>query len=163
MKYLKLSNSSSLVKLDDEDYDRLPGYLWSLGKGNIYNSRFNLILCRFILGITDISLQPDHIDRDIFNCQKENLRVCTKQQNCFNRGKGEYLKKPSSKYKGIYWMKNRKCWAVRIYVNGQRLSLKTYKSEIKAAEAYNEAVKKYYGEFGYLNKIDKKERINKSI
>jgi len=56
-----------------------------------------------------------------------------------------------SKYKGVVYRAHKKLWVARISVNRKRIYIKSCKSEIDAAKAYDEAAKKYYGEFAYLN------------
>jgi hypothetical protein len=42
-------------------------------------------------------------------------------------------------------------WVARITVNKKRMSLGSFKSEIDAAKAYDEAALKYYGNYAKLN------------
>jgi hypothetical protein len=99
----------------------------------------------------------DHINHNGLDNRKANLRVATRKQNVWHRRKFsgrtyDGLKQPSrSKYKGVDWSKEMKRWRVRIRVNGKRLYLGSFENEIDAAKAYDEASKKYHGEFAALN------------
>lgn len=44
-----------------------------------------------------------------------------------------------------------KRWRARILVNGKRIYLGSFENEIDAAKAYDEAAKKYHGDFAGLN------------
>jgi len=51
----------------------------------------------------------------------------------------------------VDWAKDMKRWRTRILVNGKRLYLGSFKNEIAAAKAYDEAAKRYHGEYAALN------------
>lgn len=96
----------------------------------------------------------DHIDRNPLNNRKENLRFCRHMENLRNRPKPKG-KKSSSIFKGVY-MPNQKVgakkpWVARIMVNYRGISLGCHATQEDAARAYNEAAKKYFGEFACLN------------
>jgi hypothetical protein len=94
----------------------------------------------------------DHINHDILDNRKANLRICTHQQNQWNtRPSGRHNKQHG--YKGVRLMKGRKCWRARIYLNGKQIHIGCFTTQIEAALAYNECAKKYYGEFACLNEI----------
>lgn len=91
----------------------------------------------------------DHKDRDSLNDRIENLRVATKSENNRNCSSA---KKSSSKYLGVS-LQDGKYWSSKIWVNGKSKHLGLFTDEISAAHCYNEAAKKYHGEFASLNII----------
>lgn len=79
------------------------------------------------------SNQIDHIDRDGFNNNIENLRIVTQQQNMLNRNfKGYSLCKKTNKYR------------VRIMLNGKTYNGGYFKTEEEAIEKREELKKQYH-------------------
>lgn len=159
MKILFLKHPKTLatwkeIWIDDEDFDRVNKYNWCIGINNYViatniwkenGDRTSIRLARFILNLTDPELQVDHIDRNPFNNQKENLRVCKNYQNMWNQGPYK------GKYKGVCFHINRNKWISSISVHSKRIHLGSFDTEVEAARAYDEGSRKYHGEFGYLN------------
>ena len=81
----------------------------------------------------------------------DNLRECSKAQNGMNRGP---QKNNKSGFKGVSWHKPYSKWVARIRYNDKYSNLGYFEDKVDAAKAYNEAVKKHFPEFGYLNKIE---------
>jgi len=90
----------------------------------------------------------DHKNCDGLNNLRSNLRRATKAQNTQNRRK---RKNTSSQYIGASYDKNYKKWASQIVYEGKKIWLGRFDSEIEAAKAYDEAAKKYHGEFARIN------------
>lgn len=84
----------------------------------------------------------DHINGIKADNRIVNLRLATPTQNQQNKaGYGQYSK-------GVTWRDRiRKPWQAKIRVNGQRLHLGSFETEEEAAQAYQEACRKYHGEF----------------
>ena len=106
---------------------------------------------RYLLGLTDPKIQADHKNLNGLDNRLENLRVATPRQNNINR---EKLNNCSSKYKGVNVEKYG--FRVRIRIMNEnniskRLHLGYFQDEIEAAKVYDEAAKKYHGEFAILN------------
>ena len=57
----------------------------------------------------------------------------------------------ASKYKGVSFDKHGNKWIVSISRDGIRHKVGRFKTEKDAAIAYDNAAKKYFGEFAYLN------------
>ncbi len=91
----------------------------------------------------------DHINHDGMDNRDANLRAATRAQNMRNRRK--ISKSSSSKYKGVTWKKDRSKWEASITFERKYIFLGHFENEIDAARAYDEAAKKYHGEFACLN------------
>lgn len=100
---------------------------------------------RFIMDAKGI----DHWDHNGLNNQRYNLRIATIPQNGWNQG---LSKVNVSGYKGVYWRKDIGKWVAQIEVNGKRIWLGAFVNVVDAANAYDVAALKYYGEFALTNK-----------
>ena len=89
----------------------------------------------------------DHINRNRLDNRKANLRYATRSQNGFNR----INVKHSSIYKGVFYRKVSKKWGASIRSPDKKIHLGLFLDEIEAAKVYDEAAKKYHGEFAVLN------------
>ena len=118
--------------------------------------RKNLQMHNLVLDVPP-GMFADHVNHNGLDNRKANLRAVTHMQNVWNRRKFSGLtscgvKRPSrSKYKGVDWANDMKRWRARIRVNGKRIYLGSFESELDAAKAYDTAAKKYHGEFATVN------------
>lgn len=142
--------------VDDEDYDSLVTYKWycaSYKRGNyaITWADGQHILMHRMITRAPRGLVVDHINSNGLDNRKSNLRICTNAQNIQHSKKQS---NNSSGYRGVYWYKKYGKWRARIGVNGKRIGIGYYDNKNEAALAYNEAAKKYHGEFAVTNHVD---------
>jgi hypothetical protein len=107
-----------------------------------------LLLHRFILGVTDPSVEVDHKDHDgLRNC-RSNLRRSTGQQN---KQHSRTRTDNTSGFKGVYWNTKMEIWEACIKVNGKNKWLGAYLDKKYAALAYDRAARKQFGKFAVTN------------
>lgn len=155
------------ILLDPEDFHRVNLFTWSysLGKKKYYNIQTRIDgkvtnLPHYILNLPS-TIGIDHIDRDPFNNRKDNFRICTTQQNNWNRS--PQFNKLGTKYKGVSYHVRRNKWQTRITKNGRTYHLGYFETDIEAAKAYNSAALAYFGEYAYLNPLyEKSKTLNDS-
>lgn len=103
----------------------------------------SLYLHRFITGCP-AAYKVDHRDNDTLNNQRPNLRIATHDQNNLNRGTWSL-----SGYKGVTRVRHR--FRARITVAHEQQHIGYYADPIEAAQAYDAAAHKLFGEFAWLN------------
>jgi hypothetical protein len=99
------------------------------------------------LDILDPNLEVDHIDLNPLNNHPSNLRLCEPRENSRNRSR---MKDSCSGFKGVSFDRKSNKWRARIRVDYELISLGSYSTKEDAYLTYQEASKKYHGEFGRL-------------
>ena len=95
----------------------------------------------------------DHINHNTLDNRLSNLRICTHQQNLSNQSLSQAS---TTRFKGVHLSKEKgrvKRFVAYIKVKQVRRVIGYYLTAIEAARAYNDAAKKSFGEFAYLNKV----------
>lgn len=121
-----------LATVDDCDKGLVVGHSWCLLKNGYAASRMDkklIYLHRLVMRFPPA--QVDHWDRNKLNCQRDNLRTGTDDQNKQNvPGRGG-----SSKYRGVFWSAKDERWMTGF--GGAKGSRKRFKCE-EAAGAFIE-------------------------
>lgn len=147
MKYI-VTQKQEKIAVDDELYDDLNQYQWYIHQGYACRSvqtekgSRKLRMHRQILGLewgkqgsnTEV---VDHIDRDKLNNTKGNLRLCTKQENEWNRA---IYSNNTTGYTGVRLTKNKENpYQAVIKIDNITRCLGSFTTAEKAYIAYLEA------------------------
>lgn len=154
MKEIPLTQGK-VALVDDADFELVNQFKWFANfiskvwyvcrtvKSN--GKSHTVYLHKFLTGFK----QTDHKDGNGLNCQRENLRAATSQQN--RRGKQAKREFTSSRFRGVTWDASRDLWKSQIRFKGKTVFLGRFKNEISAARCYDDAAKKFYREFAAPN------------
>lgn len=166
MKKLKLT-TGEIALISNIDYKKVSKKNWYYikrkdnKKSYIVSSAYKknksnrILLHHFILEIkSSRNYCVDHKNGNIFDNRRKNLRIATYSQNNCNKNKMSHRsgKALTSKYKGVSWDKYELKWRPVVYYKGKKYSFGYFKSERKAALAYNKMAKKIHGKFARINK-----------
>jgi hypothetical protein len=144
------------VTVDLIVYEKIKHIVWSTGTRNYVHGRVDrgngvikrTTLHRFIMDFPCGII--DHINSNPLDNRLSNLRVVTTHENNYNRSKT--IGNTTSIYKGVSLAKASKRFMAGIQHNGKAINLGYFKSEENAAQAYNFAADKLFGEFAKYNK-----------
>lgn len=113
------------------------------------------VMHRFIYRLNNIpipdGMEIDHINNNVLDNRKENLRLVTRSYNNANARKRS---DNTTGYKGVYKLKDRprkKPYQAYITHKGKRQSLGMHKTAKEAAQAYNDKATELYGDHALLN------------
>lgn len=157
MKEVKLGKYGKWTSfVSDEDFELVSKYRWTRARTDrncdyaVCMDAPHVRMHRLVMGVID---QPgvfvDHKNHNGLDNTRENLRTCTKSQNCSNR---RPKKNASSKYLGVSKSSPGR-WSAAICKMKNYRFLGVFDSEEEAAMAYNEAAKVLHGEFANLNQV----------
>lgn len=153
--------SGHVVFVDDADFSTVSIYSWRVQKKDRGSEkgviegvrteiriagetkRRSVLIHRFLLNPQN-NMKVDHIDGDVLNNRRYNLRICTDQQNLRNSKKKNTN---TSGFKGVSWDKRAKKWMAGICLNGKTIYLGLHLTPQLAHEAYKQKAVELFGEF----------------
>ena len=165
MKEISLTQNK-VALVDDEDFEWLnqfkwyacwSGWVWyAIRKSPILDGkRITILMHREIMNAPN-GVPVDHRNSNGLDNRRENVRLCTNQQNMHNRKKANRNNKLG--IKGVCWHRNTKKFRSQINLNGKKIHLGLFNVLGDADSAYRKAEEKYFGEFArrsYMEVIDK--------
>ena len=151
--YVPLSQGK-LAKISTSDIHLVSGFNWNLRKHAIHSyvarsDKRDSDYKQAIIVMHRVIMSPpkgfvvDHINGDGLDNRRENLRVCTQQENSWNSKKKSTNK---SGVKGVCRHSSGK-WRATICVSAKQISLGLYHSVEEAAKAYERAATEKFGNF----------------
>lgn len=140
------------IIVDGEDSWRLERFDWHIGSHGYacrrekIDGKWAVMLLHREIMACDEGRVIDHINGNVLDNRKENLRQCSMAENLRNR---KTHKNNRSGLKGIYCDRRRKVrpWCAQIRVDGKKIHLGTFAASGEAFAAYVVAARKYHGEF----------------
>jgi len=130
------------ILIDTEDLERVLQHTWSVS--NSYpQAKINKKverLHRFLMNPTEGKV-IDHIDGNILDNRKNNLRICTYKEN---RQNSRRRKEGINQIMGVAKYKGYSKWRAYICTDGKTIHLGMYEAKEDAIKAREEAEKKYW-------------------
>jgi hypothetical protein len=136
-------DTDDLQKVSQYQWHRSPPYNYIISCSTLHN----LKLHRLITGFSH-KYVVDHINGNPLDNRKCNLRVCTHQENMWNR---KTPKTNTTGYKGVCKPKRYGRYVAGIRVDGRQKHLGCFDTALEAAMAYDSAARFYRGEFARIN------------
>lgn len=171
-------SQGKVALVDDEDYEWLSKKKWAynaqrgcafrLGWSWDGTHRSSEYMHRTILNAPR-GMVVDHKDGNPLNNTRANLRLCSSAQNSRNMKKCRT--NTTSRFKGVSWFKRHQNWSIYIKCEQHKYHLGYSDNETEAAEIYDEAADKLFGDFALLNFPERRnqhsrrvvDRVNKAL
>lgn len=138
---------------DKEDFNKIKDYHWTCTKNDYVKSRAKtdgtlldstIRMHILIMNSNPILYDVDHINHNIRNNRKENLRVILHNENLMNT---KLYSNNTTGVKGVYWDKSRKKWMACITAYKKTYHLGRFDNFDDAVKARKEAEIQYHGEY----------------
>ena len=154
MKEIRLTQCK-VALVDDENFEYLNQWNWHITKRkysvyairrlkSIKKSKEVIYMHRLIMG-TPKDREVDHIDHNGLNCQRSNMRNCTRGQNQSNR---RYNNKTG--FRGVH-IGSKNSFTAKLEHDGNTYYLGSFKTISDAARAYDKKAVEIFGEYATLN------------
>ena len=133
-------------------FKHLPGYAvrnWRFEDG----SRRTVFLHDFLMG-SKPGQKVTFINSETLDCRRENLRFATKVE--IQRHQRIQTNK-SLQFKGVDFNKKANVFRARIQISGKTHMLGFFPTDVEAAQAYDAAARKHFGELAAVNFADENE------
>lgn len=139
---------------DLDDYDIIQKYCWYKNSHGYLvakdpNNRKDILQHRLIMNAPENKI-VDHINHNIYDNRKNNLRLVDKSQNGMNH---KISSANTSGVSGVIYHETKEKWVATITVQYERINLGDFENKEDAIKVRKEAEEKYYGEYSYDNSM----------
>lgn len=148
--YIGYTTKGEEFYFDKDDYEKVKGYRWYIDENGYvagWNGEEAIRMHQLIIDDECKCVDHKHGKQSRRDNRKYNLRPCTRSENSCNRDKDC---RNTTGAKGVFRAKKGRFYA-SIVKEGITYHLGVYDTIKEAADAYDEAAKKYHGEFACLN------------
>lgn len=156
------TNSNEKFYFDKEDLEKIKEFAWFEYNGYIATNNYKyseypklLKMHRFVMNVTDSKISIDHINHNIKDNRKINLRRTTQSQNSMNH---KIFSTNNSGVSGVYFSITENKWKSEIHLDGKKISLGTFFKFEDAVLKRKEAEEILYGQYSYENSINLGEK-----
>ena len=138
---------------DLEDYEKIKDFCWHRHRDGYLRTRVDVypngknhyeLMHRWILDIKDTDVEIDHINGNVYDNRKSNLRIVEGSKNAKNLKL--YINNKSG-HKGVSFSKRENRWKAYIQNDNQKIHLGTFLVYEDAVKAREKAEIKYYGDY----------------
>lgn len=145
--------------VDDEDFERVSRYRWSIAHGGnwlIYAVTGSSLVIEWHRRLHALVLQAppriiiDHRNGNPLDNRRKNLRLCSPAENSRNSIAPDIQGK-SSKFKGVWRLGGK--WIAQITCDGAKFRLGSFDTEDDAARVYDTAALDKFKEFALTNEM----------
>lgn len=156
MKKINLSGRLGKNKyffVSDEDFERTSKHTWWLdrmGRPQTDIKYKRLLITRFIMTPPN-GMVVDHINGDQLNNTRENLRICTREEN--QRNRTILNKNSTSGHRGVSWDKFRKKWVAQLSIKYKHIYLGRFDKIEDAVSVVSQEIIKRHGEYANLTSV----------
>lgn len=155
---LPITNSNKILIIDDESFDAIlkhhpiPRFYINDNNSVVYIQSLTWkvkasIGCILLNIKPGTNVVPDHINRNVLDCRRSNLRESTIRKNNLNRSNPKH----SSRFRNVRWVEKYSNWRVTLKYKGHGISGGSFKDEIEAAIRADDLMLEFNGELGQLN------------
>lgn len=148
------TNKGEEFWFDKDDYDLIKDYCWHTASNGYFIAKFgkkHITISRLIMGVLDedwTEIVVDHINGNIMDNRRGNLRIGTPSNNSMNSSKN---KNNTSGVVGVYKIQRTGKWKSKIILNRKQIDLGNFDNFDDAVAARKAAEEKYFGEWSYDN------------
>lgn len=147
------TSTGKFFYFDKEDFDKIKEYCWSIdtegyviANTDFINKKHSTIkMHRLVMNCPPL-YKVDHINHNKYDNRKQELRICTNQQNCMNR---KIQCNNTSGTPGVNYNKELKKWIARIWFNNKTIYLGYFDNKEDAIIKRKEAEDYYYKNFKF--------------